>query len=696
MDKKRILGKTTEYSTANADVNNEPGPSPPKPLKTIDLTISDLEAIRGPRPSPKTSETKDEQDGATGDPNEVHQNDSTIVDGRYELIRCLGAGSMGAVYLVKHVNLGKLFALKTINPEIADIKELVSRFQREADACSRLNHPNCISVTDFGRTKDNNLYLIMEYVEGTLLSDLADQGPIPVEQALEYARQVLLGLKHAHSEGLIHRDIKLENIVKSARDDDQVIIKILDFGIAKEPPKNSNNANITVAGTVLGTPQYMAPEQITDAPIDERVDLYATGVMLLKMISGQPVFDHENYIDIFTEKLQYPAPTLSALTSKPFPNVLEEFIAKALERNPDDRYSNADEMLAALETVASSITITKGEKKAGRATNLLKLSKQTANMVLAHGAAIMKSIAKNGGVFFKRVGDEFARWYTCQEIGPASLKHRLLGLYSTPVGRIVLIRTIAVMTLLLVVLIALFSKPDDLDSPQNAAADASSFFGLFGADSSGGLGNGVASPNDSSLIEATLLLDQKKCRQAEKRIGESPNQTDARVLYLHGRIKMCLGQVDKALEYYKKVVASDKAYQTDSRILEDAKKMVGNHSVRDETLEFMALALGEAALPTMVHFASRHVNRKIRQRSRELVEKIGAIDQVELALSFELDLVQTRSCKEKREIIQKLVTLNDKKARQVLHRARMESDKHKCAQRDINQALSDMKNQNSQ
>ncbi len=279
----------------------------------------------------------------------------TVIDGRYEVVKSLGSGAMGTVYLVKHVRLNKLFALKMVNPDLASEPEYVSRFEREADSCSRLKHPNCISVTDFGQSSDGSLYLVMEYADGTPLSALVAEDPVTISEAIEYTRQILLGLKHAHDEGLIHRDIKLENIVKCTEPDGRVTLKILDFGMAREQFSEDDTGRITHTGVVLGTPQYMAPEQASNEKVDARVDLYAAGVTLFRLIAGKPIFPGDSLMDILVNKIRNPAPSLKDVTDIVYPVVLEGFLAKALQREPDDRFADADEMLAALDRVAAAI-----------------------------------------------------------------------------------------------------------------------------------------------------------------------------------------------------------------------------------------------------------------------------------------------------------------------------------------------------
>ncbi len=667
--------------------------------KTEEISVSDLEAIRVPRPTPKRSSPAPRRTDAQGRQIIDDPFARTIIDNRYEVVRCLGTGAMGSVFLVKHLKLGKRFALKMINPEFAELPEYVSRFRREAAACGRLDHPNCISVTDFGQTTDGKLFLVMEYVDGVTLSDMARNGPLPIPTAIEYIRQVLLGLKHAHGEGLIHRDIKLENLVKCRREDGQTILKILDFGMAKEPPQNSSDPKITRQGVVMGTPQYMAPEQIRNDAIDGRVDLYAVGVTLFRLITGRLVFESDNYLDLFTVKLKRRAPTMAEVTGSHYPPALEAFIAKALERRPADRFASASEMLAALN----------GLELKGRGGP--RSVKRRFDPVLRSAAA-----------FFGDLRAEVTYWYRCPEgDGPPTWPRRLRGLVATRTGRVVLIRSLALMLLLTGVIMMLFrsepvdrqaaAPPPEVENPSPPAAPASASRKAPAAVEAPAVveAAGTRTPSeiavkeersDPVLIEASLLIEQKKCRKAAALLEGASDPGAARARHLQGQVAMCLGQKEEALEHYRRAVEKDDRLRTDTGILEDAKRLVAVPKVRLSALDFMADNLGEPALPALIHFAGRHPNREVRHHALTLVERLGALENVDRAAGLELDLNQAKSCKEKREIVQQLAALGTRKARQVLVRARdaevkesvfRKRPKHGCVRPDIIKALAEMR-----
>src|SRR5438270_10316765 len=191
-----------------------------------------------------------------------------MIADRYRVLAPLGRGGMGAVYRVEHVMLKKELALKFLHAELGRLEEVARRFEREASACARLDHPNIIAVTDFGRTADGMLFLVMELLQGQSLTELIRPGgvgrPLPVERALHLERQILRALEHAHSSGIVHRDLKPDNVMVIARDGERDIVKLLDFGIAKmTAPDESGPPGqaLTQAGVVFGTPEYLSPEQ---------------------------------------------------------------------------------------------------------------------------------------------------------------------------------------------------------------------------------------------------------------------------------------------------------------------------------------------------------------------------------------------------------------------------------------------------
>ena len=234
----------------------------------------------------------------------------TVLAGRYRVNKALGAGGMGVVYRAEHVHMKKAVAVKILHKHMTAMPEVVARFEREAVAAGRIEHPNVAGATDFGRLDDGSFYLALEYIEGKSLSSLLEGGgALPEVRALVITRQIADGLAAAHAAGIIHRDLKPENVMLVERDGVPDYVKVLDFGIAKVPVEEAEGQKLTQIGTIFGTPQYMSPEQGQGHTVDARADLYALGVMLYEMLAGKlPFFGDEMVVLITRHILEAPPP----------------------------------------------------------------------------------------------------------------------------------------------------------------------------------------------------------------------------------------------------------------------------------------------------------------------------------------------------------------------------------------------------
>jgi serine/threonine-protein kinase len=262
--------------------------------------------------------------------------------GRYRILSAIGEGGMGVVYLAADTVLPRNVALKVLPEDIASNKERLGRFEREAHAVSVLNHPNILTIYEFGTEADVH-YIATEFVDGITLRDELRSGQMPLADILAVAEQTALALAAAHSAGIVHRDIKPENImIRGDR-----IVKVLDFGLAKlaEPPSHPSGAEDptklrTDPGVVLGTVTYMSPEQAKGKPVDERTDIWSLGAVIYEMVRGTPAFDGESANEVIA----------SILTSEPeplasVPRDLERIIKRSLRKNPDERYQSVKDLL---------------------------------------------------------------------------------------------------------------------------------------------------------------------------------------------------------------------------------------------------------------------------------------------------------------------------------------------------------------
>ncbi len=264
----------------------------------------------------------------------------TVIDGRYLIESVLGEGGMGVVYLATHTALNKRFAVKVLRGEIARDEEIMRRFVREAQSSTAIGHANIVDISDFGKLEDGTAYFVMEHLDGEPLTDRIRRGAMPTSEVLHICAQIAAALAAAHGRGIIHRDLKPDNIFLIRRGGDDRFVKILDFGIAKV---GGANAKLTRTGMIFGTPHYMSPEQAAGQSVDSRTDIYALGVILFEMLTGQVPFDGDTFMGILGKHMFDPPPKPSELVGDL--GDIEPVVLKALSKKPEDRYSSMDELL---------------------------------------------------------------------------------------------------------------------------------------------------------------------------------------------------------------------------------------------------------------------------------------------------------------------------------------------------------------
>jgi serine/threonine-protein kinase len=275
-----------------------------------------------------------------------------VVADRYHVIKKLGEGGMGQVYLAEHVKMGRRSAIKVMNPSMVHDPDAVARFNREASNASRITHPNVCAIYDFGETPDGLIYLAMEFVEGEPLTDLLErEGALPVPRAVSIFIQVAEALQAAHDLGIVHRDLKPDNVMLAHRKGHDVV-KVVDFGIAKAVGGDESGQKVTKTGLVVGTPEFMSPEQLSGDKLDGRSDLYSLALVFYRMLAGKLPFEATTVQETMIKRLTDEPMTLAA--SRPdltFPAGLQPVLDTALARSPVERYQTVAKFAADVTSV---------------------------------------------------------------------------------------------------------------------------------------------------------------------------------------------------------------------------------------------------------------------------------------------------------------------------------------------------------
>jgi eukaryotic-like serine/threonine-protein kinase len=288
-----------------------------------------------------------------------------VIGGRYRVTQLLGEGGMGRVYLAEQqmgTNVRKV-AVKTLQAQFAKDPQVLARFHRECGTVSELEHPNTIQFFDFGQTPDGQLYIAMEFVQGESVSDALKRGPMPADRAVGILAQVCGSLEEAHSRGVIHRDLKPDNIILTQRAGRPDFVKVLDFGIAKrsEAKDQAQEQKLTQQGMVLGTPPYMSPEQFTGKQLDARSDIYSLGVMAYEMLTGRLPFEADTPWQWATQHLTaQPLPFESLAAAASIPQPVKATIIRALAKEPDNRQSSVRQFYEEISGVTPIFTPTAG------------------------------------------------------------------------------------------------------------------------------------------------------------------------------------------------------------------------------------------------------------------------------------------------------------------------------------------------
>ncbi len=593
-----------------------------------------------------------------------------LIDGRYQISAFIGDGGMGSVYRAEHVTIRKPVAVKLLHREYASQPGFGDRFEREALAAGRLDHPNCVEVSDFGKLPDGTLYLVMELVEGRPLSELLrSHGRLPVPRALHIARHVLRALGHAHTSGIIHRDVKPDNIVLVDQDGDRDFVKLLDFGIAKlvgEAAAEVEDSQLTQVGTTVGTPKYMPPEQAFGKNVDHRADLYALSVVLYMMLTGRPPFDADEVIDILMQHASKPPPRFAEVVPDcDIPPEVEELVMCGLAKKREQRYSDADAYLTALEAALEAYHERPKTSSKGTAASPAPIAEPATPLP---GALVPPTrTAQHTGV------------------NPASV-------IALPVPSFGFWRSrprwqwgaVGAGLLFVVILIATAKSSG---GPEKAPK----LQGAIDLLEQGAKSLTGRQPSEKAKKAEALVKNGDFRGALEQTTG---TDLDGFARLQRGHALAGLNRMEEALGQYLMALAEIPALRDDPVVRAHAREQLGSSAKKTALAAAELLARygrDQAGKRYLIDLASEGKDMELRKRARAVAQELGWRDDINLVRSFALDLVQEKSCEDRRQALLELEDLADPRALEAVKKARyrMRGGVLGVGQKNTNRCLKD-------
>jgi serine/threonine-protein kinase len=566
-----------------------------------------------------------------------------VLAGRYRIDAELGSGGMGAVYRAEHVHMRKTVAVKVLHREMTYLPEVVARFEREAVAAARIEHPHVAAATDFGRLQDGSFYLVLEYVEGQSLRQLLDAGgPLTQELAIHVARQIAEALAAAHAAGIVHRDLKPDNVMLIRRDGDEHFVKVLDFGIAKVELGDAQSP-LTQMGSVFGTPEYMAPEQAAGTPVDARADLYTLGIILYEMLTGGTPFEDDDLVTVLTRQMTMEPPPLPASVD---PRVTE-LVMRLLANDPDRRPPSASDLLAQIDAIDAPTGAALALTPSPASTSPRSVAASTGDV--AYGETVL-SLPSAG----------LERTSPTLDPRPRSPDRRLFG--------------------------TLFAHAPVLDKKVNLAgqpvpvwalglaglaAAALLFFSLFGgvilahgvrpsegepARSGGGsvAGGQVPAPSEplAVLLDKAAQGDRDAISKLQARPEQERSAAEWRAL---GRGYMAIGHGVPGLQAYKKALAIDPGLAKDRVLVADVAKAARTPATSNDALDLALEHLGATGADLVYDVWSKtrasRDDQEIAKQAKQRVDTPAFRGKASPALAIALDLGKGKTCSNFKELL---------------------------------------------
>ena len=531
----------------------------------------------------------------------------TVLDDRYQVIEPIAEGAMGAVYRGERLKLGRAVAIKILHDALPDELSSRQRFEREAKLMARLEHPNCVSVIDFG-IHDDKPFLVMDLVRGTSLLDVIDREKrIAPARAVEILRQVLSGLAHAHELGIVHRDIKPANIMVGEKTGIGMQVRILDFGLAR---LTETSTKLTT-GIVVGTPNYMSPEQCKGLQIDGRSDLYACGVILFEMLVGRKPFVADDPIQVVRMHLSQPPPRLADIAPGDY-GELEAVVARALSKDPADRFASAQDMSRALEAALAS-------RRPNPVPQIVTSPPSGPQVATPSGWTVPAALAEtaSGGANAPRTIEPSAP-VPVPVPAPVSAPAPApapSSAFQLPFSRKQML--LAGGGLLgLIILIAILAGGHSSSSAP-AAKDAS-------------VTKPVPPPPQGDPVapivtEANDLLannDRERALQVVLR-GQRDFPDNAQLAYVAGRIYFAKLYWNDGIKNFREAIRLDPSYRNDPELIKTVLRgFITTPDVERQLESFLREDIGEPAIPYLEETAKEHPNPAIRARAARELERL--------------------------------------------------------------------------
>jgi eukaryotic-like serine/threonine-protein kinase len=544
-----------------------------------------------------------------------------LIAERYRVESVLGAGGMGVVYLTEHVHMRKRFAVKVLHRELTHDEQVVARFEREAVAAGRIEHDNVVAARDFGRLEDGSFYLVLEYVVGQSLRKLIELGPVEPKRALEIARQITTALAAAHTAGVIHRDLKPDNVMLVDVPGRAELVKVLDFGIAKLTHGDTQAAApLTQIGSVFGTPEYMSPELAMGETVDQRADFYALGIVLYEMISGRLPFEAAEPVATITQQMVAEPPPLPAEVRPEIAALILALMAKA----PAERPQTAAEIVQRLDALLVHY------EPPPRAET------PSAGTVVGHSSptrfgaqpAADPNLARANTVLAGQLPAAPAR----KPVDVARLLRMLTR--SVPVhGKLVPLWLIGAGALLVTIL---------------SVGISAAVLGRIGARSASASSTGEPGPK-SPLAARASRGDAAAISELE---AQPQDDLDLEELIALGAGRLRLGRTRAAVQAYQAAIERDRAVAQRADVIRDVRRAADDPTASREALELVATSFGATAGDVL--FAVREqaqAGSSVAARADQLLDAPNVQASASEPLRIALDLSRAKKCQEFKDLL---------------------------------------------